>query len=49
MENLATFAPLTYCLRDDQALSIENGEVSFVGGTPLVIRNGEIISETSVE
>ena len=49
MENLSTFEPLTYCLTDDQALSIENGEVTFVGGTPLAIKNGEVISETSLE
>ena len=49
MEHLSTFEPLTFCLRDDQALVIDGKEISFIGGNPLTLKNGEVISETSVE
>lgn len=43
LENLSTFEALSYCLDDSQALAISGGKIDYVGGQPLVIKNGAII------
>lgn len=43
-DELQGFDEVAYCLNDAQAIAIDGGDISFIGGVPLIIRNGEAIN-----